>query len=149
MEIFKEFSIKYNKNEDVKKVSVSDIEKLESEFNIYLPKDYRIFMQEYGDMYTPDILDLIVDDELDFNDVQQFWDIDSIIFDKQNESSSQISPDFIPFALDSMGSLFGFLTSDLKEKKENAPVYFFDHDFDTVEKKSSSFSEWIENFNRI
>ncbi|MEW4924421.1 SMI1/KNR4 family protein [Algibacter sp. 2305UL17-15] len=149
MDIFKEFSNKYNKNEDIKKASESDIKNLESEFSIYLPSDFKTFILNFGDLWTPDILDLVVDNEIDLNDVQQFWNIESIIFDKKNEWTSQISTDIIPFASDCMGSIFGFLTSDLNERKESVSVYFFDHDFNTVEKKSDSFSEWIDNFNRI
>jgi len=148
-EIFKKFSDKYNKNKDPKKIPIQDIEKLEREFQIILPQDYKSFLINYGCLHTPDILDLIVDNDLALNDVQEFWGIENIIYDKKNEWSAQIKPDLIPFALDCMGSLFGFLTSDLKEKKETVPVYFFDHDFDTVEKKSESFSNWINEFNKL
>jgi hypothetical protein len=149
MEVFQEFATKYNNSEEVKKITKSEIQKLESEFDIYLPDDYKIFLLNFGNLWTPDILDIIVDNELDLNDVQQFWDVESIIFDKKNEFTSQMSIDMIPFASDCMGSIFGFLTFDLKEKRENCAVYFFDHDLEKVEKISNSFTEWIDKFNRI
>ncbi len=149
MEIFKEFSSKYNRSEDAKKASESDIEKLEFEFNINLPNDYKNFLLNFGNLWTPDILDLIVDEELDLNDVQNFWKVEDIIFDKKNEWTSQITPNLMPIGSDCMGSIFGFLTSDLREKKESCAVYFFDHDLNTMEKISDSFSEWINKFNRI
>lgn len=149
MKIFKIFSDKYNKNKVAKKASELDIEKLESELNVILPKEYKKFIRNFGDLWTPGILDLIVDEELDLNDIQNFWKVEKIIFDKKNEWTSQIKPDLILFGSDCMGSIFGFLSSVLKENKESCAVYFFDHDFDTVEKVSDSFSDWINKFNQI
>ena len=149
MEILREFSNRFNKKDDLKKASESDIQKLESEFGITLPKDYKTLIAELGNMWTPDILDIIVDNQLELNDVQDFWDIESITYDKKNEWTSQISTDLIPFASDSMGNIFGFLSTDLTTENETISVYFFDHDFDTVEKISDSFTEWINEFNII
>lgn len=78
-----------------------------------------------------------------------FWDIESISYDKKNEWTSQISTDLIPFASDSMGNIFGFLSADLKSEHESSSVYFFDHDFDTVDKIANSFSEWLNEYNNI
>ena len=148
MKAFKEFSTKYNKSNVALKATQSDIEKLESEFNIFLPKDYTLFLQEFGDITTPDIFDLICENELDLNSVERFLDIGSIIYDKKYDLASQISPDLIPIATD-VESVFGFLTSDLKIKKGSAPVYFYSDYFKTVEKEAESFTEWIEEFNRL
>ena len=149
MEILREFSNRFNKKDDLKKASESDIQKLESEFGITLPKDYKTFIAEFGNISTPDILFIIVDKKIELNDVQDFWDIESISYDKKNEWTSQISTDLIPFASDSMGNIFGFLSTDLTTENETISVYFFDHDFDTVEKISDSFTEWINEFNII
>ena len=149
MEILREFSNRFNKKDDLKKASESDIQKLESEFGITLPKDYKTFIAEFGNISTPDILFIIVDKKIELNDVQDFWDIESITYDKKNEWTSQISTDLIPFASDSMGNIFGFLSTDLTTENETISVYFFDHDFDTVEKISDSFTEWINEFNII
>ena len=149
MEIFNKFSTRFDKNDALEKASESDIENVKKELKIILPNDFKLFLTQYGNIYTPDIIDIIIDKEIDLNDVQEFWTTEKIIYDKQNEWTAQLNPDLIPFASDSMGNIFAFLTSDLKEKKESCAVYFFDHDFDTVEKIAPSFSEWIDNYNRI
>ncbi len=149
MEIFNKFRTRFNKNNDLEKASESDIKKLEKDLKIKTPNDFELFLTEYGNIHTPDILDIIVDNEIDLYDVQEFWTAESIIYDKQNEWTAQLSIDLIPFASDSMGNIFAFLTSDLKEKTESSAIYFFDHDFNTVEKLTGSFSEWIDNYNRI
>lgn len=149
MEIFNKFRTRFDENDDLKKASESDIEKLKKELKINIPNDFELFLTEYGNIYSPNILDIIVDNEIDLYDVQEFWTTERIIYDKKNEWTAQLSTDLIPFASDSMGNIFAFLTSDLKEKKESSSVYFFDHDFGTIEKLTDSFSEWIDNYNRI
>jgi cell wall assembly regulator SMI1 len=146
---FRKFADRFNKSTNAAPSTQSDIDKLEKELNIQLPNDYKRFLLSIGNIWTPDILDLVVDKELDLADVQQFWTPDEIIDDKKNFWTKQVSTDIIPFATDCMGNIFSFLASDLRQKTETADIYFFDHDFDTVEKISNSFTVWINNFNKI
>lgn len=149
MTTFKQFVDKYNKNEGIKLATQTEIELLEKEFSIHLPADYKNFITTFGNIWTPDILDIVVDNQLDMNDVQEFWEIERIIDDKKNEWTSQLQTDIIPFASDCMGNIFGFLTADLKVVRQTADIYFFDHDFDTVDKISDSFTDWMSRFNAI
>ncbi|MBF8149627.1 SMI1/KNR4 family protein [Winogradskyella sp. F6397] len=149
MEIFNKFRERFDKNDDLEKASESHIEKLKAELNIIIPNQVKLFLTEYGNIYSPEILDLIVDNEIDLWDIQEFWTTERIIYDKQNEWTAQLSVDLIPFASDSMGNIFGFLTAELNEEKQSCSVHFFDHDFNTVEKIANSFSEWIDQYNRI
>ena len=98
MIIFKEFVDKHNENENIQLANQADINLLEKEFDIHLPEDYKLFIQIYGNVWTPTILSIIVDKELDMFDVQQFWEIEHIIYDKKNEWTSQLKTDIIPFA---------------------------------------------------
>jgi cell wall assembly regulator SMI1 len=145
----KQFAERFNKSDKAKPSTQVDIDKLEHEFKIILPNDYKTFLLNFGNIWTPDILDLVVDKELDISEVQQFWSIDEIIYDKQNEWTSHVSTDIIPFASDSMGNIFAFLRHDIKSLTETTDIYFFDHDFNTVEKISNSFTDWIDEFNKI
>lgn len=149
MDIFQVFVERFNKNDDAKPIDQLDIDRIENEFAVNLPKDYKDFIKRFGETWTPNILDIIVDSEQDLNDIQQIWAIDQIINDKKNEWTSQLIVDIIPFANDCTGNIFGFKTSDLNKTNENSPVYFYDHDFDTVEKISESFTKLIENYNKL
>jgi len=146
MDSFQVFFERFNKNDDAKPIKQLDIDKIENEFVINLPNDYKDFIKRFGDTWTPGILDIIVDSEKELNDIQQIWTIDQIIYDKKNEWTSQLYVDIIPFASDCMGNIFGFITSDLKKENVESPVYFFDHDFDTVEKICESFTELIDKY---
>ena len=126
-----------------------EVETLERIFQIFLPIDYKTFLLNFGNIWTPDILNLVVDNELDIYDVSQFWAIDKIIYDKQSEWSSHVSPEIIPFASDSSGNIFAFLRHDLQFPTETADIYFYDHDFDMLEKISNSFKHWIDEYNKI
>jgi cell wall assembly regulator SMI1 len=143
------FADRFNKSSTSKPGSQSDIKSIENNFNIFLPTDYKDFFQKFGDIWTPDILDIIVDNDLSINDVQQFWDAERIIEDKKSEWTSKLSDDIIPFASDSMGNIFAFKTDDLRQQNQTADIYFFDHDFDTVDKISNSFTKWLDDYNTI
>ena len=149
MDSFQVFFERFNKNNDAKLINQLDIDKIENEFVINLPNDYKDFIKRFGDTWTPNILDIIVESEKELNDIQQIWAIDQIIDDKKTGWTSQLNVDIIPFASDCMGNIFGFITSDLKKTNEESPVYFFDHDFDTVEKICESFTKLIEIYNKL
>lgn len=146
---FEKFVERFNKSDEAKPSTQIDIYALEKEFKIFLPNDYKAFLTSFGNIWTPNILDLIVDQELELNDVQDFWDIDKIIYDKRNEWTAQVSTDIIPFASDCMGNIFAFLTNEIKSPTETANIYFYDHDFETIEKVSPSFKNWIDSFNKL
>ena len=96
MEIFNKFRERFDKNDDLEKASESHIEKLKAELNIIIPNQVKLFLTEYGNIYSPEILDLIVDNEINLWDIQEFWTTERIIYDKQNEWTAQLSVDLIP-----------------------------------------------------
>lgn len=143
------FTERFNRNVDAIPAKQSDVEKLENDFSIHLPSDYKEFVKLFGDVWTPGVLEVIVDNEVELIDIQQFWTIDQIRKDRKNARTSQPDMDMLPFASDSMGNIFGFLITDLKVPGNECPVYFFDHDFGTVEKISDSFTKLIERYNEL
>lgn len=146
---FSKFASSFNQNEETKVASVQDIEHLETTLNIILPQDFKLFMHQYGNLWTPDILDIIDDNDIDMNDIQEFWSVDEIIDDKKEGFTNAISEDLIPFAIDCMGNIYGFKTRDLKIQRATAEVFFFDHDFDEVTGIADSFTALIEKFNAL
>ncbi len=142
-DIFSHFVERFNKKDSNVPESESNIMEFENKFNIKLPADFRNFLLKYGSVWTPDVLDIIVEKELDFAEVQNFWDIESMTKDKKEEWTSQLDVDLIPFASDCMGNIYAFKADEIGEKKDKALVYFFDHDFDTVEAINESFTDLI------
>jgi len=148
-ENFNLFYNRFNQNEFNEPNSETEIQSFETKFQINFPTEYRLFLSTYGDLYTPDILDLVCDNELDLNDVQDFWKIEKIRYDKEKEWTSQLDIDLIPFASDCMGNIFGFKMEELRNKEQPEHIYFFDHDFDTIVKVSNSFVEWLDQYLKL
>lgn len=145
----RQFVERFNQSDKATPSTHDEIENLEQLFRIFLPDDYKNFLLNFGNIWTPDILDLVVDNKLDVYDVAQFWTVDKIIYDKQNEWTSHVSPEIIPIASDSLGNIFSFSRQDLNIPVDTAHIYFYDHDFDTVEKIADSFTGWIDSYNKI
>ena len=145
----KSFVDRFNKNDSNKPESEADIVSFEQEYGITLPLDYKEFLKVYGDIWTPDILDLMDDKELDFPDVQEFWKLHQIKKDKNNGWTSQLDTNLIPFASDCMGNIFGFKMNELKGAVDATNIYFYDHDFESIELVSESFTKWIEEYLKI
>ncbi len=72
MHIFETFKKRFDESDALSTTTISEIGKLETYFNIKLPKDYILFITEYGNLYTPEILDNIVNKDLAMFDVQEF-----------------------------------------------------------------------------
>ena len=149
MKILNEFSRRFNKNEQVRLETDASIEHLERKFKVFLPEIYKSFLKEIGNVFTPEILNIVVDKEIDLLEVNEFWEIEQIIFDKENEWTSNLSTELIPIANDSLGNLFAFSNEELTKNNIKIGIYFFDHDFNTIEKIANSFENWIEKFNEL
>ncbi|HLO53630.1 MAG TPA: SMI1/KNR4 family protein [Saprospiraceae bacterium] len=152
MEHLKTFFNRFNDNSKIspsKPFTLKEFDSLEERFKIEFPKSFKYFALTYGNIWTPNILDLIDEKEIEISDVQEFWNAEKIIFVKENEWTSKIEENLIPFASDCMGNIFCFAVKDLISRKEDCNVYFYDHDFDTIENLSLNFDEWIEQFNKI
>ncbi|HVV56482.1 MAG TPA: SMI1/KNR4 family protein [Mucilaginibacter sp.] len=146
---FSKFESSFNKNQVTTRASLQDIEYLEKTLSIKIPEEFKLFLHYYGDLWTPGILNIIVDNDIDMNDVQQFWPVNEIIDDKQTGFTKLVNEDLIPFASDCMGNIYAFKTKDIKKQRSTADVFFFDHDFDEVYHVANSFTALIEEFNSL
>ena len=147
--IFEIFCHRFKESDERQLVSMADIAQLEATLEIVLPSDYRSFLMKYGVVWTPGILDIIVDKELELHTLQEFWDMEAIIDDKKNGWTTHLDMDLLPFASDCMGSIFCFATAEIRTQSLTAGIYFYDHDYDEVNKISDSFTAWIDCYNKI
>ena len=138
-----------SKTSPAKPFQLEEFNCMEERLKIKFPKSYKNFALTFGNIWTPNILDLIDEKEVEIADVQEFWNAERIIFDKENEWTSNIEENLIPFASDCMGNIFCFAVKDLTSRKDDCDIYYYDHDFDSIENLSISFEQWIEQFNEI
>lgn len=111
-----------------------------------LPCAFRDFLEMYGALYTPGILDLIVLRNARQIAVQQFHTIAEII----EQSQSIGKKGSIAFATDCSGNLFCFkgLTAT-GPAPDDAPVWLFDHETGKTSKVAPSFDTWLSNFTHL
>lgn len=146
-EVFETFFNRFNKKEECTLAKGADIRAFEETFGISFPNDFRVFLKSFGDLFTPDIVDIVDRKGLPICDVQEFWTLEKMAYDKRNEWTSHF--DAIPFAIDCTGNLFAFMMSDMKSPSSTAAVHFYNHDFNTLSKQKSSFKEWINRYNEL
>jgi hypothetical protein len=108
-----------------------------------LPSGYKTLVSVYRDVYTPDILDAVVDQNLDLPDVQNFILPGEALEDTRLYVSAGMPEGYFGFASDSGGSMFCFSLKDLSEGTGESAVWFFDHDFVDMTRQSDNFLEWL------
>lgn len=117
------------------------LNRIETELKTKLPIAYREFMTRHGTIYTPDILNEICDKGFKHPDVQDFLDSQEAIDNTKGYWSAGMPDDIIGVASDCMGNMIGFRRQH--ESSEDAPVFFFDHDFVDVHDLAASFDKFL------
>jgi len=120
------------------------------ELEVAFPNSYIEYVTIHGSGGpTIELLNSIVDGELEINDLSDIHTPDEIIDSLESFESSGMPNELIPIASDSMGNMFCFERYEISKPREDAAIWFFDHDFDTVEKTHDSFTAWINEFVQI
>jgi hypothetical protein len=115
-----------------------------------LPAAYRRFVAAHGAPSTHiGLLHSIVEAELDEFEVSEFIEPGEIVEVTTLYESGGMKRGFVGFASDGSGNLFLFRRSDCVANAEDAPVWLFDHDFLTIERKAPSFVKWLERLAAI
>ena len=130
-------------------INSHDISALESKLNSFLPDSYKYLISTYGLVHSPNVLTKICDLNADVSAVQDFLSLEDMFSLSKLEERSGMPKGYVLFASDCKGNMFCFKLTDCASKQIDLPVWFFDHDFCTVEKVSNSFIEWLEEFNEL
>ena len=127
----------------------TEIDKIEPALGVVLPASYRAFMTRYGTITCPDLLDAVVDQESDLWDIQSFHAATEVIDATKGYVAAGMRDGLIAFATDSMGNMFCFDKKDLSKLRDDAPVWFFDHDFCTDSRIADSFDAWLKSYSSL
>jgi len=140
------FVQKWNRNDTPTLVDEAELLEVETKLQIRFPEPYRYLVQKYGDVYSPEILDKIVDEELDLQDIQNFEIPSQAVIDTAAYENAGMPTGFIAIANDCMGNVFCLKLDECQKKDHEASIWFFDHDLNDIEKVSESFGEWLEPY---
>ena len=92
------------------------------------------------------LLHSIVNGRQDVRDVQEFLSLDDIVRTTKMYESGGMESGFVGFAMDCMGNMFLFKKTECVPGAEDAPVWFFDHDFVSIDEEAPSFTAWLARY---
>lgn len=130
-------------------INIQDIVELESKLSISLPESYKYLITTYGLVHSPNVLTKICDLNSDVSAVQDFLSLDDVFTLSNLYEMSGMPKGHILFASDCQGSMFCFKHDDCSNQESDIPVWFYDRENFCVKQVSSSFSEWLEGFNKL
>ncbi len=145
-QLYRHFIERFHRGESPQAVSSTAIEQIASTLNVILPASYRDFLELYGPVYTPDILDLIVLRNARLADIQQFHNTEDVV-----ESSKSIDiKGCLAFASDCQGNLFCFKgLSNSLPAPDDAPVWLLDHETGKTSKVAPTFDAWLSQYTNL
>lgn len=126
-----------------------DIEALETALTAVLPDSYKYLISTYGLVHTPNVMTKIVDLNVEVTDVQDFLSLDDVSSLSKLYEMSGMPKGHILFASDSEGNMFCFKLAECQNQQVDVAVWFYNHGLCTIEKVSESFSDWLEQFNKL
>ncbi len=131
-------------------VSEKDVASAEEQLGTIFPASYRSAILNHGLPYpTIELLDKVVDLKSDIADVSEFLAPSDIVETTFDWHELGLPVELVAFAIDCSGNLFCFPESTNNLKSVESPIMFFDHDFETTETISKSFTEWLDIYCKL
>ena len=120
--------------------SSESLDRIEKALGVMLPDAYVDFMLSVGEVWTPEILNCIVDREIEMPDIQNILSFEEAEGSTVGWKDINLPSNMFVFATDSMGNMFCFDTNScVAPRSHDLPVYFFDHDFETTMNVADTF----------
>jgi hypothetical protein len=127
-------------------VSDSEFERAEAALGMRFPFTYQSFITTYGPVFTPDVLDAVVDNGRGM-DVAEFFAPLICVETTDDYRLAGMPYWLVAFARDCMGNVFCFERDEFDaDRPDDATVWFFDHDFCEASIASESFDTWLTSF---
>jgi hypothetical protein len=145
-ELHQAFAKRFHAGKRLRAATAAQLADAESALGVLWPEAYRQFVMTCGAVYTPSLLDLVVEQNPGFGDVQQF------LTPKQSVTETRrwrLEPTggCAAFASDGSGSFFAFRQLTATEPRpDDAVVWLFDHDEGEFVEQAASFDEWLGRF---
>lgn len=129
-------------------VAESDLRSVEQRLSVHLPDDYRQAVLKVGlPRPTIALMHAIVERELDLHSLSDFYSPVEIIEETTGWRDIGMPKQLVAFASDGCGNKFCFNADQLNDgSTEGSAIWFYDHDFGTLDQIAPSFHAWIEAF---
>ena len=139
----------WGSNQAMTPIANSDIIELEQRLSAVLPDAYKYLLTNYGLVHTPNVLTKICDLGVEILDVQDFLSLEDVYSLSKLYEMSGMPKGHILFSSDCKGNMFCFKVSDCKRQSQDIPVWFYNHDNQTVTEVAHTFSAWLTKFNAL
>lgn len=145
-ELYQRFAKRFHAGKRLRPATEADVEAAESALQSLWPDSYRRFALSCGALYAPSLLHLVVEQKPGYSDVQQFLTPRQTMTETRRSGLEPLGT-YVIFATDSGGNMFAF--RDLPAflpRPDDAAVWLFDHDNDTLAVEATSFDAWLSRF---
>lgn len=143
-EIHRRFVSRFCPEQPAKQIRENDLIHTEAHLGVLFPDAYRRFIVSYGPVATPSILETMVDAKPGGWDVSWFFAPAECVETTESYRHAGMSDRLVAFASDCMGNVFCFEESTLLDaRRDDAPVWLFDHDYCKDSRLADSFDEWL------
>ena len=146
VERYRQFAERFHAGRRRRPATEEQIAEAEAALGVLWPESYRQFALTCGAVYSPSLLDMIMGRKPGFSDVQQF------LTPKQSVTETRrwrLDPTggCMAFASDSSGNWFAFRElAGTTSRVDDAAVWLFDLENETVNVEAESFEQWINRF---
>ena len=145
-ELYRRFAERFHAGKRRRPATQEQVAEAESALGVLWPESYRQFALACGAVYSPSLLDLIVARKPGFSDVRQFLTPKQSVMETRRWRLEPAGG-CLAFASDCSGNWFAFRElAGSPPRADDAAVWLFDHENETVEVEAKSFEEWINRF---
>lgn len=143
-ELYCAFAERFHAGKRLRAATAAQLEEAEAALGVLWPESYRLFAMACGAVYTPGLLDLVLEKKPGFGAVQQF------LTPKQSVTETRrwrLEPagGCAAFASDSSGSFFAFRQLQ-GPRPDDAPVWLFDHEAGEFVEQAPGFDTWLSRY---
>jgi SMI1/KNR4 family protein SUKH-1 len=145
-ELYRRFAERFHTGKRCRPATEEQVAEAESALGVLWPESYRQFALTCGAVYSPSLLDLIGARKAGFSDVQQFLTPKKSVVETRRWRLEPAG-ECVAFASDCSGNWFAFRElAGSSPRADDAAVWRFDLENETVEVEAKSFEEWINRF---
>jgi hypothetical protein len=140
------FAERFHAGKWLRPATAAQLADAEAALGVLWPESYRHFAMACGAVYTPGLLDLVVERKPGFGDVQQFLTPKQSVTETRRWRLEPVGG-FAAFASDCSGSFFAFRQLPAAgARPDDAAVWVFDHDAGEAVDQAAYFDEWLGRF---
>lgn len=122
-----------------------ELKRVEKEFDLRLPLDYREFIERFGAVDVDmALLDSIDAQELEIRDLAELYSAEDVMARTRELRRGGMRDDLVAIGRDCSGNAFCFRTGDCRgPARRGVPVWFFDQERGAADLEFESFESWI------